>query len=295
MDHRTTKNYNEIAKKEHDLTYGVKKVSNYVSDGQGNLVRDSALDFTTMAALGRVSGVTTWNKFGYNEDVDTTTDPEVIAEFGGVFNQKIDNAELLDIVSTSTEDDAAGTGVRTLVIFGVGGSAAGDRNIITDVVTMDGTTSVSSNLRFWGINRMTIFQSGTAGSNVGTITATAATSGNTMASMPTEEGTTQQMIFYVPENYQFLATWLDLNALKISGGGNPKVTFKGWVYSEVVDSTFEVYRGSINTVDTQELQLTPGEPFVVGEKSILWFTAETDTNNAPVRGRFSGKLIADAL
>ena len=36
------------------------------------------------------------------------------------------------------------------------------------------------------------------------------------------------------------------------------------------------------------------DAFIIGEKSILWFTGETDTNNTAVRGRFSGELIFDA-
>ena len=39
MEHSTSKNYNEIAKKEHDLTYGVKKVSGYGLQPDGDLVR----------------------------------------------------------------------------------------------------------------------------------------------------------------------------------------------------------------------------------------------------------------
>lgn len=38
---------------------------------------------------------------------------------------------------------------------------------------------------------------------------------------------------------------------------------------------------------------TPPTPFVIGEKSILWFTAETDQNNTTVSGRFSGELFRD--
>ena len=252
-------------------------------------------DYTTEVALGRRQGHSTWNKFGYNEDIDTTS-PEVIAAFGGAFNQRLEDAELLDIVSSSTSDDSGGTGVTQLVIFGVGGTTADARNEITDVVTMDGTTTVQSNLRFWGINRMTIFTSGSSNSNVGTITATAATSGNTMATMPAGEGTTQQMVFYVPDNHQFLATWLKLSVIKSSGGGSPEVTFKGYVYSEVVDSQFEIYRDSIDLSGSNgdRIELNPTEPFVVGERSILWFEAETSTNNTSARGRFSGKLIRDA-
>ena len=241
-------------------------------------------------ALGRETDASTWNKFGYNTDIDTSTS-EVVAEFGGAFNQRLADAETLSIVSDSADDDSGGTGVTTLVIFGVGGTAATDRNLITDVVTMDGLTPVTSNLKFWGINRMTIFQSGSANSNVGKITATASVSGNTMATMPAGQGTTQQCIFYVPEGYQFLATWLWFNAVKSSGGGSPEVELDGYVYSEVVGSQFEIFRAKLSTSVGDSKELNPAEPFVVGEKSVLWFEGLSSANNTEVRCRFSGKLV----
>jgi hypothetical protein len=247
-------------------------------------------DYTTEVALGKWQGATTWNKFGYNEDVDTGS-AEVIASFGGAFNQKLASGETLDVVSSSTNDtNSSGTGVRQVVVTGV------DSNwdLVTEVVNMNGTSTVTTTSSFLGVNRMTIFTSGTADSNVGTITVTATTSGNTMAEMPAGEGTTQQCIFYVPQNYQFLATWLYINAIKTSGGGgNPDVGFKMFVYSAVVDSTFEMYRDNIDLQVETNKQLKPAEPFIVSEKSIMWIESTTTANNTSVRGRFSGKLIAD--
>ena len=51
-------------------------------------------DYTTECALGNVTGCTTWSKFGYNEDVDTKA--ELIAVFGGSFNQCLASVENLD-------------------------------------------------------------------------------------------------------------------------------------------------------------------------------------------------------
>lgn len=248
-------------------------------------------DYATEVALGRRQGASTWNKFGYNEDVDTAS-AEVVASFGGAFNQKLASGETLDIVSSSANDtNSSGTGVRQVVIFGV------DSNwdTVTEVLAMNGLTTVTTTNSFLGVNRMTIYTSGTLDSNDGVITATATASGNVMAEMPAGEGTTQQCLFYVPQNHQFLATWLYTHAIKSSGGGsNPDVTFKAFVYSAVVDSKFEVFRDDIDLTIETSRQLTPSEPFVIGEKSIFWLEASTTANNTSVRGRFSGKLIRDA-
>jgi len=247
------------------------------------------VNYTERVALGLEEGATTWNKFGYNEDVDTGAD-EVIAAFGGAFNQKLANGETLSIVSTSSEDASGGTGVRLLVIFGVDD----DWNEVTDVVAMTGVTPVTSNYAFRGINRMTIYTSGTSLSNVGLITATASSSGNTMATMPVAQGTTQQCIFYVPAGKTFLASWQIISATKSSGGGTAKIDLRGFVYSAVVDSQFEVFRDEIDLSSETSIQLTPEDPFVIGEKSIYWLTATTTANNTSVRGRFSGKLVTNA-
>lgn len=246
-------------------------------------------DFHTETALNRRQGAETWNKFGYNDDIDTAS-AEVIAEFGGTF-QYLTSGETIDIVSSSANDtNSAGTGARQLIIWGV------DENweYQLEVVNLNGTTTVTTTSQWIGINRVSIFLAGSGAKNDGVITITANTSSYNMASMPAGQGTTQQLIFYVPVSYQFLAEWLYFNAIKTSGGSSPEVTLFGHVYSDVAQAEFEVYRDSLDVADTQHIQLSPPTPFVIGEKSILWFTADTDTNNTAVRGRFSGELIRDA-
>lgn len=248
-------------------------------------------DYTTEVALGNTQDATTWNKFGYNLTLNNSTN-EVFASFGSAFNQRLNVGETLNIVSSDAQDDSTGTGVRQLVIFGV------DENwdLVTEVIALDGTSTVTTSNSFLGVNRMTIFTSGSSDSNVGAITATASTSGNVMAEMPSGQGTTQQCIFYVPRNYQFLTTWLYLEANKSSGGGNPVVSWFGKVYSGVVDSEFEVARGRLDTQLRSFISLEPSEPFVIGEKSILWFEGVSTANNTELTtGRFSGKLIKDRV
>ena len=244
-------------------------------------------DFNTEVALGRRQGATTWNKFGYNADVDTGT--EIIASFGGTF-QFLTTGETISIVSTSTADDDGGTGVNSIVVYGV------DENwdAQTVVYTMDGTTPVVSAESWIGINRVAVFLSGTGRTNAGTITVTAVTSLYTMAQIPLGIGVSQQLIFFIPQNHQFLAEWLHFDALKIAGGGgNPELTFLGQVYSVVNNTIQEVYRGHLDTTNANNIDVNTPIPFPIGEKSILYFTATTDKDNTSVTGRFSGELIRD--
>ena len=246
-------------------------------------------DFHSEVALGRRQGASTWNKFGYNTDVDSASGDEIIASWGGTF-QFLTSGETIDIVSSSTDDDGspAGTGVNSIVVYGV------DENWDTQTVvyTMNGTTTVTSAESWIGINRVAVYLSGSGMTNAGTIDITATTSGYNMAQMPLGGGVTQQLIYYVPQNHQFLAEWLHFDALKISGGsGNPEVTFKGQVYSAVNNTIQEVYRGHLDVQSANNLPVHPPVPFPIGEKSILYFTADTDKDNTSVTGRFSGELI----
>jgi len=234
-------------------------------------------------AMGNISGSTLWNKFGYNADVDVGT--EVIASFGGTF-VPLTTASTLSIVSTSGEDAAAQTGAFNVVITGVDAN----RKSQVEVITMTGVTPVVTTTTWLGINRMAVYLSGTALNNVGTITATAVTGSAIQAQMPATEGTTQQCIFFVQAGYQFLAEWLTVNTLKITGQGsqNPLITVKGWVYSAVSGSKYEVFRTSLDTSITNFEALTPPLPFPVTESSCFWLEATSDKVDATVNARFSG-------
>ncbi len=254
----------------------------------------SSSSFDDRVALGLVSGVTHWNKFGYNSAINSST-REVLASFGGAFDQKLANAEQLDIVSDSVNDtNSSGTGIRQLILYGVGGDAADDRDHITETIALDGTSTVTTTKYFWGVNRMTVSTSGSANSNEGTITATASTSGNTMAEMPYEaEGmaSTQQMIFYTGSNNTFLPQWLYLHDVKSSGSGNNiRIDFYAYLYSEVTDCVFEVFHDDINLSNRTTINLPVPIPFVITEKSILWFEAISSSGSHHVRGRLNGHL-----
>lgn len=245
--------------------------------------------FESEIALNRRQGWTTWNKFGYNQDVDTGSQ-EVVASFGGTFS-RMTSADTLSIVSSDANDTNGGTGVNSVIIYGI------DENrdpVIAGPYNMNGTTPVvTTGQQFLGVNRVAVFLFGSGGTNAGTITVTATSAGSTQAEIPAGDGVTQQLIFHVPRSHTFLATWLRFNVNKLSGGGSPRVTLRGLVYSTVNQGTQEVWREVIDTTVENFIDVNPPEPFPVTESTILYFTAETNTNNTIVSGRFSGKLVRD--
>lgn len=242
-------------------------------------------NYNSEVALGRRQGHSLWNKFGYNNDLDVGT--EVVASFGGTFTP-LTTATTLTIVSTSTDDDDGGTGVNSIVVYGI--DANRDEQI--EVVTMNGTTNVVTTSTWLGINRIAMFLCGTGQVNAGTITITATTGGSTMAQMPAGGGVTQQCIFYVPQKHQFITEWLRINTLK-QAAQNPKVTVKFWVYSPVNNGKQEVYKVDIDTSVTNDVSENPQLPFPITEKSVVWLEATTDKADTIVNARFSGILVKD--
>ena len=241
-------------------------------------------EYRLEVAMGKRQGRKTWNKFGFNQDVDTAA-PEVISSFGGTFNI-MTTADFLSVVSTSANDTSAGTGARTILIEGIGA----DFLYKSEIITMNGTSNVSTPSTFLGVNRATVLSSGSLTYNAGDITITdfAGTVG-IQAEIPTERSVTQQCILHTQINHKFLADWIQLNVLKLSGGGgSPVVTIRGYSFSRITLTRYEVLEIKIDTLIDNTIGFTTPQPFVIGGREVLYFTAETDVNNTAVSARFSG-------
>ncbi len=282
------------------------RLNTYISEGEpllnipldGTMSKDyNALStrptsFFDECALGRRQGWETWHKFGYNLDVDAAA-PEVISSWGGTF-ARMTTADTLSIVSTSAQDGVAGTGVTAVVVYGIDEN----RDQVTAVYTMNGTTPVVTTGQNWlGVNRIAIYTCGTNEQNAGTITATATTATSIQGQMPVTQngytgGVSQQCIFHIPRDYKFLASYLRFNVNKLSGS-SPIVTLRAIVYSAVNGAKQQVWAETIDTSVLNIIDYHPEDPFLITEKTILYFEAVTNTNNTLVSGRFGGKLVRD--
>lgn len=250
----------------------------------GNPYHNIPADFHLEVARSNVANNILWNKFGYNDDVDTAA-VEAVVSWGGAYVPPT-TAETLDIVSTSVNDIVTtGTGLNAIVITGI------DENRLSqvEVVNMNGTTTVTTASLWLGINRVSPFLCGTGLTNDGTINITNTTSSITLAQMPAGETVTQQAIFHVQDGYTFMTNWLHINVIKLSGGGgSPVVTIKGWVFSPVANATIQIFKAKIDASVENTIDINPVEPFPITENGVLYFTAETDINNTSVDVRFSG-------
>lgn len=141
-------------------------------------------------ARGHYAGglITHINKFGYNPSVGTSYAP--ITDLGT--HNLSDTATVVSVVSASADDDAAGTGARTLEIQGLDGDYA----LLTETIDLDGTTTVTTTNTFLRIFRMRVLTAGTGETNAGNITATI--NSLQVARIAADAGQTLMAVYTVP-------------------------------------------------------------------------------------------------
>ena len=256
-------------------------------DADALAVRPSS--FQDEVTIGRRSGVTGWNKFGYRTSIQINEDEATIWATSGNYTPPT-SADTYTITYTNTSDGAGGsaTGAEQLTFYHI------DENGLPEIQvhTLGSDGSDETSFSGLGINRIAVSASGTAKSNVAAITVTHTTSGDKMAIVPAPvspalyQGVTQQCIFHVGSNHTAAAKLVWGKVAKLSGS-SPLVIIKGYVYNRGIDTFFEVFRDEIDTSKNPNLTLTDPVNFRLNATDVLFFTADTDTNNTNVELRFS--------
>lgn len=156
--------------------------------------------------------VYSYNKFGYNPDVDLVE--EDIWDFGGNYPY-VDTAATMDLVSTSIEDAPGGTGIKLVSIFGL------DANwdFVSEDLALNGTTPVTTVNQYTRVYRVRCLQSDEADPNTdlaGDLTTTKL--GQTQAFIPAGNTSTKMTMFAVPRNYTGF-----ISSITVSGGPNDDI------------------------------------------------------------------------
>jgi len=142
-------------------------------------------DFGLDVAKGEVPSHSVIQKFGRNSAVSSTFVPICLS---GFYRTPTSNTAL-EVVSTSVNDDIAGTGARTIYYEGLQNSG-GNLVVVSDVVELDGTTAVALPDQLIRLYRWYVASSGTyasqsAGSHAGTLTIRESGGGNTWSTITT--------------------------------------------------------------------------------------------------------------
>lgn len=155
--------------------------------------------FELQVARGQVAYHTPQFKFGFNPDVDDSE--ETVWAQGGLYSY-LSSASVLKVSSSSTADDSAGTGARTVQLYGLDA----DYNEINETVTLDGQTAVNTTNSFLRINRMVVRSAGTGEKNAGVIyagtgTVTAGVPANKYATIAIGDNQTLMTLWTVPAGH----------------------------------------------------------------------------------------------
>lgn len=134
-------------------------------DGKLRVANDIWGDFRLSVATDKILGISERINFGRNSSVDAT--PEDVWVTGGTFIYP-ETETTLSIVSTSSDDDAAGTGARIVRIEYLDG----DFNTHIVDVELDGINPVQVATDFFRMQDAYVLTAGTGATNAGVVTLT---------------------------------------------------------------------------------------------------------------------------
>jgi hypothetical protein len=155
--------------------------------------------FELQVARNQVDGHKTLFKFGINGDVGTSV--ETVWAQGGTYVYPA-SATVMKISSSSADDTSAGTGARTIAIFGLDA----DYNEISESVLLDGQTAVNTGNSYLRISRIYVTTAGSGATAVGTIyagtgTVTSGVPANIYGMVAIGANQTQMAFWTVPAGY----------------------------------------------------------------------------------------------
>ncbi len=155
-------------------------------------------DFLLEVAKGNVPGHTLVNKFGRNLDIDTGSVPETVWGGGGLYTgHPTGSPETVELSSDDSADTSAGTGMRTIRIYGLKTSTSTAYE--TEDVTLNGTSWVSSAETWYRVNRAVGLTYGSGGTNAGGVTIRhTTTTANIFAVVPADGGQTAICCYTIP-------------------------------------------------------------------------------------------------
>lgn len=253
--------------------------------------------FLQAASAGLVADCVRVSSLGNNSDIDTGTAPEDIWSGSdlGILNG-IDHKQLqipngpvsLEVVSSSANDTAAGTGLRTAILTYLDSTFVSK----TITVTLNGTTPVALPEPVVAINVFVRSTSGTfRGNNIGGISIRVVGGlGATYSYMRPGDGLAKSSLFTVPAGYTLLTQSLLLTISTDVG-----TTRFGDFSLYLMNATGVPLRGFTCTISSSTPYRHEADGMIVvssPEKSYIWLTCETVSgSNATTTGGLTGVLI----
>lgn len=156
-----------------------------------NEIRKMDSNFFQEVAMGNIAGYRAEQFFFHNPAVGTTK--ETIWPVGGTV--VLQTAEqTVEMLSTSANDTALGTGARTCSVEGINGAHVR----VSEIATTNGLSAVTLTQKFLRVTRTTVLTSGTLSKNDGDITVQVSGGGDIMSRATAGRGISYGPIVPVP-------------------------------------------------------------------------------------------------
>jgi hypothetical protein len=227
-------------------------------------------------AKGEVNGYSVLNVFGYQSSVGTS---DICVWENAAPYVSPTSAVTMSVVSTSATD----TGTAQVLISGLDAN----HDAITEVVTLNGTTSVTTTNAFLHINNVRLITAASGQlTNVGTITVT--NNGTTYAKILPSIGQTQMSQYTVPNGYSFYLTRVNSYAQQNGKADNFNT------YSVVVSNTSTSYT-ILQAPYFDIYEAMRVGPFKYAEKTSIQWRSRTHTSTSAVGMVIEGFLVKNTI
>jgi hypothetical protein len=243
--------------------------------------------FELQVARGQIDAHKALFKFGINGDVGTSV--ETVWAQGGTYVYPA-AATVMKISSSSADDASAGTGARSIAIFGLDANY----NEISESVLLDGQTAVNTGNSYLRISRMYVTTAGSGATAAGTIYAG---TGNVTSGVPAaiygmialNANQTQMSFWTVPAGYTLYLTGVFYTS------GN--ATANAWTNFQMVQRPLGgVFRqqSSSRVAGSGDFVLDLHTPLAFTEKTDIEIRAIASAGTSNVSAEFEGIYIKNA-
>lgn len=218
------------------------------------------------------------HKFGFNPDVDTATVPEQVTSTGTVYlPSSAVSGSSINIVSTSANDTAAGTGARTITLQGL----TTGYEPFTETITLNGLTNVNPQTDILRVNCAFVETAGSGETNAGNITVADGT--GTFITIPANEGQSLYATYTVPAGH---TAYLRRVSVSVPKTGNKTVTTYELMFRPFGGAWRVQHLSSATSDDASLVVFDP--PLTYTEKTDLRMSVTAvGANNTPVASQFT--------
>lgn len=253
-------------------------------------------NFDLLVARGKVANHTCVFKYGHAPDGVQTTSTDLWSRADATPTQQIwvapTAARVHAIVSSDANDTSAGTGARTVKVYGLTGWGTAETS---ETVTMAGATPVNTSNSYVIVHRMEVITWGSSGPNVGLITATAAVDGTITAVIIATEGRTQMAIYGIPSTQNFYMTkyWVSTEKVTASVESVEARIFVNDYASNELTAFKQIHAQQLTTEGTSALEFIFDCPLIVTGPAIIKLNCLSTAADMNTSGGFSGTLITE--